>query len=220
MEPTSFPDVTVAMLLLVAALTLASASGISFWEIREVEDPDLIAAASAVVAFRGGTGFVASSDGLVVTANHVAEMVGDATWVRVGWTGEEPFPVRAVKVAADAHADLALFRLPDGEYPFISTRRLPAEKNEPVAMLAHPPGESVRASYGRILEAPTTWAGQPILEYDAPAYNGYSGGPLVDLQGRVLGVHRGWDFRTIGHGHLVAVPAGTLETAFPRHRFE
>ena len=201
---------------LLAALALAHAAGLAFLEIRQLEDPELVAAASAVVAFRGGTGFVASADGLVLTANHVAEMVGPSCWVRLGWTDEEPLPVRAVKVGAFPGADIAVYRLPEGRYPHLELRAGPAERGERVAMLAHPPGESVRASFGRVLEAPATWAGQPVLEYDLPAYDGYSGGPLVDMEGRVVGMHRGWDFRHLGHGDLVAVPAEALLAAVPQ----
>lgn len=198
-------------------LTAVLAAGSAFLTVDEVKDPDLVRASQAVVSFRGGSGFVASEDGWVVTANHVAEQVGPEPWVRLGWSDSPgPPPEQLTLAARNEQADLALYRLPEGRYPHITLRAEPAVRGETIAVAAHPPSNPLKISFGRILEAPTRWADQPVLEYTAPAYNGYSGGALLDARGRAVGVHRGWDYRDLGHGHLVAVPAPAVLEAFPQ----
>ncbi len=206
-----------AMFHLLLILVAASAAGPSYFPLDEVEDPAVVRASRAAVSFDGGSGFVASADGLVVTAHHVAEMVGDRPWVRLAWLDSPgPFPVQLERVASDPNADLALYRLPAGVYAHLELRTAPAERGEVITAMAHPPRRPLLVSVGRVLEAPALWVGQPILEYTAPAYDGYSGGALLDREGRVVGVHRGWDFRDLGHGHLVAVPSGAVLEAFPQ----
>lgn len=205
------------MLALLLAIATTSAGRLDFYPAGEVEDPDLVAAAAAAVSFEGGSGFVASADGLVVTANHVAEAVGPQPWVRIAWTASPgPAPVQLQLVAVDEGADLALYRLPEGRYPHLTLRTEPARVGEVVSAMAHPPRRPLLWSEGVVLAAPTRWAGQPILEYTAPAYDGYSGGAVLDAQARVVGVHRGWDYRGLGHGHLVAVPTAALMESFPQ----
>ncbi len=198
--------------MLLALLSAAAlASGLPFLNAEEVESPCALQASRAAVAFAGGSGFVISEEGLVVTAWHVARRVGDRPWVLRGWTGEEaPAPERLVRVAADPDADLALYRLREGRYPAVPLREDAAKAGEPILAMAHPPERAVAFSHGAVLEPPARWLGQPVLEYDAPAYDGYSGGAVLDEQCRAVGVHRGWDPRGYGHGALVAVPASQL----------
>ncbi len=198
-------------------LTAVSSADPDFLPADEVGDPELRAATTAVVSFEGGSGFVVSADGLVVTAHHVAEMVGERPWVRIGWSDSPgPFPEPLVLVATDPEADLAVYRLPAGTYPHLALRVEPARRGEHIAVAAHPPRRPLLVSLGRILAAPTRWADQPVLEYTAPAHDGYSGGPILDGAGAVLGVHRGWDYRRLGHGHLVAVPAQAVQILLDR----
>jgi S1-C subfamily serine protease len=199
------------MTLLPLLLAVASAAQFAFWRAVEEEDPSLRQASLACVSFEGGSGFVVSPDGHVITANHVATMLGETPWVRLGWTDSPgPAPVQLHLVAVDANADLALYRLPAGRYDAIPISPEPTRAGARVTVVAHPPRRPLLYSEGLVLEAPALWAGQPILEYTAPAYDGYSGGALLDEQGRAVGVHRGWDYRDLGHGHLVAVPAAEV----------
>lgn len=196
---------------LLIILAAAAASGFPFWHAVEEEDPALRQAAGACVSFEGGSGFVVSEQGWVVTANHVAAAVGSTPWVRLGWTDSPgPGPVRLQLATVDANADLALYRLPPGRYDAIPISPEPAQVGARITVVAHPPRKPLLYSEGRVLEPPANWAGQPILEYTAPAYNGYSGGAILDEEGQAVGVHRGWDFRDLGHGHLVAVPAAEV----------
>lgn len=140
--------------------------------------------------------------GLVLTASHTVREEGDLQVTLADGT-----TLGAELLGRDPNSDLALLKLVDA----VGT---PAEVNEQpqvgqIALALGRPGSSVEASFG-ILSAiggPLRTHGGGLIESylrtDATAYPGFSGGPLVDAEGRVLGINTSG----LGWGSLLAIPA-------------
>ena len=132
-----------------------------------------------------GTGFVGwqDSDGLyVVTADHVVKDASSSvTLTRAGqsWRGDVQ--------AEDSQNDLALIRMdgrPAGAVPLWqkATKRPPAVGNQ-VLLVGSPFGLS-----GTVTTGVVSRVTKKLLQTDAAANPGNSGGPAVDKQGNVVGV--------------------------------
>jgi regulator of sirC expression with transglutaminase-like and TPR domain/S1-C subfamily serine protease len=131
-----------------------------------------------------GTGFVVSADGLVATNLHV---LGEARPIEVQTADGKRHPVTAVH-ASDRSLDLALLR--------ITTRGLPAlelgdsdtlRDGQAVVALGHPRGLQHSVVSGVVSGRPKV-EGRPMIQLAMPIEQGNSGGPVLDLQGRVRGI--------------------------------
>jgi hypothetical protein len=146
-----------------------------------------------------GSGFVVAPR-LIGTNAHV---IAGARSVRVAT--ESGRGVVATIVETDPDRDLALLRLPrDLRRPplrFAPSVRLGSE----IAALGFPYGASFRAPAGRVREELTSRrAGtrrlRNLIETSAPLYPGSSGGPVLDLAGRVVGVVVAGQLGVVGGG--------------------
>ena len=100
-------------------------------------------------------------------------------------------------VAADQDGDVAVLAVETGDAPAIAW----AEDGEsagigtPVVALANPGGRGLRVTFGLVSATGRTFRGPRgrriggSLEHTAPLVRGSSGGPLVDTDGRLLGVN-------------------------------
>jgi S1-C subfamily serine protease len=170
------------------------------------------AAAPAVVGVehrRGqGSGLVLAPDGYVLTNAHVAAGNGDLTLRLPGGAS-----VRAERVGADPRTDLAVLRAERGglqALPLDESRRL--EVGEIVLAIGNPLGFERSVSLGVVSalhrDLPTRdGLIDGLIQTDAAVNPGNSGGPLLDAEGRVVGVTTAmlpW-----AHGMAFAVPART-----------
>ncbi|HYA01182.1 MAG TPA: serine protease [Candidatus Binatia bacterium] len=144
-----------------------------------------------------GTGIVLSSTGLVITACHVVDGFGGVA-VRIGGSGAmKP----AVVVVADPVDDLALLEVqgPIGLHPAAIDHPVAAAVGDPVLAVGNAMGLGVapRSAVGRIVavdgsvsygvgSATVRLAG--TIEARAGIFEGDSGGALVDVRGRVIGI--------------------------------
>src|SRR4051794_38998622 len=141
-----------------------------------------------------GSGFVVSSDGEIVTNDHVvdgAQQVG----VKLGTSNTLQ---QAQVLAADASKDLALLKidtggkslqpLPMGDSSNVSVGQTTYAIGNPYG-LDHTFTSGIVSALGREIQAPD---GTPIdgaIQTDAAINPGNSGGALLDGQGRVIGVN-------------------------------
>lgn len=152
--------------------------------------PDVTAVTVGVV-FRGrrtnsqGSGVVVSEDGLVLTAAHVIPYGGARA--------EILFPdgrrVRGTALGLDDRDDSGMIRI-DAPGPFEFAPVAPT--NPPIGQwciaTGHPGGyERGRSPVFRLGRVLGEWDG--FLQTDCPIFSGDSGGPLFDLEGRVIGIH-------------------------------
>ena len=139
-----------------------------------------------------GTGVVISQDGYIVTCNHV---LSGCSAVKIG-QGEKTFNAKIV--GTDPNNDIALLKAEKGE--FTPMEMADSEKlsvGQYVLALANPFNRSQpTATSGMITNASSTirgWRGMTAMENviatDAQLNPGFSGGPLVDVEGKIIGIN-------------------------------
>lgn len=138
----------------------------------------------------GGTGFVISANGYVVTNYHV---VRGADSVHLQNTKGESF--RAKVIYIDPTNDLALLRINDSTYAPLKSapytfKEAPSELGEDVYTIGYPRDEVV---YGQgYLSSRTGYAGDTTAyQISIPVNPGNSGGPVLDSKGNVIGIISG-----------------------------
>ena len=133
-----------------------------------------------------GSGVVISADGLVLTAGHVCG--GPDRTVR--FTFPDGKTARGKTLGRNYESDTGLMRITDrGPWPHAAMGDLAqARVGDWVLALGHPGGFDLRRSLvvrlGRIIRLE---AG--ALQTDCTISPGDSGGPLLDMHGRVIGIH-------------------------------
>jgi len=157
---------------------------------------------------RGGTGIIWSADGLVVTASHV---IGHSTAPTV--TLGEGKEVDAKVLGRDPYTDVALLKVEATALTPIRVGSADGIKvGQFVLALANSYGRKVSATSGIITSHRRSMRGfwgvmiDDAVVSDAKLNPGYSGGPLVDATGNLLGMNVAY---FAGRG--VAVSADTLK---------
>ena len=136
------------------------------------------------------SGIVWSSDGLIVTAHHTIESEGT---IQVGLTGEKS--VSATLVGRDPTTDVAVLRAESAQLSQPSWADPDSLRVGHLVLAVGRPGKSVRATLGIVSAFGPNWntpAGATLEHYlqtDVAMYPGFSGGPLVDVSGKVLGMN-------------------------------
>ncbi|XOB41296.1 MAG: S1C family serine protease [Candidatus Nealsonbacteria bacterium] len=146
----------------------------------------------------GGSGFIVSKDGYVLTCNHVVKDPTANYTVIV-----EPTKKYSAKVLAkDPLIDVAILKIKDHSLPFIELGdSSKIELGESVIAVGNPLGEfedtisagiisglsrKIKAYQGPALRA-TSLRG--LIQTDAAINPGNSGGPLVNMEGKAIGVN-------------------------------
>jgi len=139
-----------------------------------------------------GTGVVITKDGYIVTCNHVLQ--GCST-VKIG-QGERNFNAKIV--GTDPYNDLALLKTENGEFtPIEMADSDKLSVGQYVLALANPFNrKQPTATSGMITNASSTirgWRGmtqmENVIATDAQLNPGFSGGPLVDVEGKIIGIN-------------------------------
>ena len=153
------------------------------------------------------SGIVWSADGLIVTAHHVVRQ--DDT-INVGLPGGQSVP--ATLVGRDPTTDLALLRAEATDLEPASWAAPDELRVGHMVLALGRPGRGVQATLGIVSALGDAWrtsAGGQLdryLQTDLVMYPGFSGGPLVDPAGQVLGLNTSALLR----GVSLTVPAPTV----------
>jgi S1-C subfamily serine protease/regulator of sirC expression with transglutaminase-like and TPR domain len=132
-----------------------------------------------------GSGFVVGSDGLIATNRHV---IGEGRRIKVETSDGRQHEVSEV-VASDARLDLAIVRVASRELKaLVLADSRKARQGQPIVAMGNPMGMTYSVVEGVISEPQREIEGQPMLQVAVPIEQGNSGGPLLDRQGRVLGL--------------------------------
>jgi S1-C subfamily serine protease len=155
------------------------------------------------------TGLVWSRDGIIVTTHHVIEQDDN---IRVGLHNGQT--VNATLVGRDATTDLAVLRAASAEFESPAW----AEPDGSTLLVGHlvlalgRPGQRVQATLGIVSALGDSWrtpAGGLIDRYvqtDIVMYPGFSGGPLVNMRGQILGLNTS----AILRDRSLTIPLATL----------
>lgn len=146
------------------------------------------ATVSSVVLVRAGgdegSAVLVSSDGYLLTAAHV---VGDAPTVEVRWSDGIETAAQVVRVSKGR--DVALLKTDARNRAPLGLRRDEPTVGEPVFAVGSTMGDKFQSSVTKgVMSADRVIDGYAYIQSDVTVGPGASGGPLLDSQGRVIGV--------------------------------
>ena len=148
--------------------------------------------ATSVQGQATGTGFVVSSDGLIVTNAHVVDGAQQIT-VKLGTRGSTQ---AAQLVGEDASRDLALLKVDGSGLPALTLADSDTVGvGDATYAIGNPYGldhtltTGVVSALHREIQAPDGTAISDVIQTDAAINPGNSGGPLLNDKGQVIGVN-------------------------------
>ena len=131
-----------------------------------------------------GTGFVVSDGGLIVTNKHV---IGEGRDISIQLANGKTIPVQAVHATSTKH-DLAILQVEaKGLRPIPLGNSAKLQTGEPVIAVGNPHGLAHSVVSG-VVSAKREIDGMPMIQLALPIEPGNSGGPLIDHEGRVVGI--------------------------------
>ena len=131
-----------------------------------------------------GTGFVISSDGLIATNQHV---ISEGRAISVQFADGKSVPVTAIHATQRA-SDLAIIKVDLTELPALPLGDATTLKQgQTVVAVGNPHGLKHSVVAG-VVSGKREIDGREMIQLAMPIEPGNSGGPLLDLQGRVQGV--------------------------------
>lgn len=154
---------------------------------------------------RAGTGIVWDS-GLVLTANHVVEQEEDIEVV------VDEKSSKATLAGRDPATDIALLKVEGLSAPALPRAKVSDLKPGQIVIAIGRPG-SLKATFGTISAVSSPWRGwrgseiEHLVQTNAPLYPGFSGGPLVNADGRAAGMNS-W---VVGRGDGRAIAMDVAE---------
>lgn len=174
----------------IAAFSDAQPAIIQIEAMGGTRDPEL----GGMVTGGRGSGFLLSADGLALTNNHV--VTGAAT-LKVYVGGDTTKSYNARVIGASECNDLALIDISeDAPLPYLDWATEPATVGQEIYVAGFPLGDpEYTLTRGIISKAQAdgeglSWASiDRTIEHDAQAHPGNSGGPLLNPQGQVMGIH-------------------------------
>jgi serine protease Do len=159
----------------------------------------------------GGSGFIISDDGYVLTNYHVVE---DASRIRVNLSGD-PRPYEAEMVGTDPSTDIALIKIKvASKLPYLDLGDSESIRvGDWVLAVGNPLNYEHTVTVGVVSAKGRRLGGglgvrdvnfDDFIQTDAAINFGNSGGPLVNIQGEVVGVNTA--ISSVGQGIGFAVP--------------
>ncbi len=141
------------------------------------------------VPVRGeGSGFIVRADGVILTNAHV---INDAEEVVVKLSDRREFV--ATVLGSDKRTDIAVLKIDAGDLPPVSLNTSkPLRVGEWVMAIGSPFGLESTVTAGVVSATRRSLSGDgtvPFIQTDAAVNPGNSGGPLINMQGEVVGIN-------------------------------
>jgi serine protease Do len=158
-----------------------------------------------------GSGFVMEEDGFIVTNDHV---VDDATSVKVRFNDDKEYDAKVI--GTDQQTDLALLKIEADNLPYLPLGDSDSIRvGEDVIAVGNPFGLGGTVTRGIVSAVSRDINAGPYVDFiqtDAAINRGNSGGPLLNLEGEVIGVNSAIyspNGGSVGVGF--AIPSNTVE---------
>ncbi len=209
-----------------AASSASAAATTSVAGIYERISPGVVFIAATSAQGQGsGSGFVVGTDGSIVTNDHVVE---GAERVTVRFT-ENGDPLPAEVIGTDPSTDIALLdvdesKVEGGVEPLELASSSELRPGQPAIAIGSPFGlqgtvtSGIVSALNREIQAPNGFSISGVIQTDAAINPGNSGGPLLDGEGRAIGVNS--QIATNGGGSNsgvgFAVPIDTVKDVIPQ----
>jgi S1-C subfamily serine protease len=166
---------------------------------------------------RLGSGFIIDESGDVVTNYHVVQ---GASKVEVSFSGNDEMPAKIV--GSDPSTDIAVLRIKGAQSraltPLILGSSGNVEVGDAVVAIGNPFGLERTVTAGivsalqRQITAPNGFAIDEVIQTDAAINHGNSGGPLLNADGKVIGINSQIESESGGNvGIGFAVPIDTVK---------
>ena len=164
-----------------------------------------------------GSGFLIDTEGHIVTNNHVVEGA-DKVEVKLGSSDKT---YTAEVVGTDPATDVALLKVDapaESLHPLALGDSSNVEVGEPVVAIGNPFGldrtvtSGIVSALQRQIQAPNGFSISHVIQTDAAINPGNSGGPLIESEGRVIGINSQIQTGGSGNGNVgigFAVPINT-----------
>ncbi len=202
------PVVVVAHNVLPSVVNIQTESTIRRREVDPFFDPWGFFGGGTYTAQALGSGFVWSSDGIIVTNNHVVE---GASRISVNFQDGTQLPARLIGV--DPDSDVAVLRVNASHLvpaPIGTSSDLMI--GETVVAVGNPYGLSGTVTTGVVSalgrSVPSKEAGRTFTDFiqtDASINPGNSGGPLLNIEGKVIGINTAIYANAQGIGFAIPV---------------
>jgi len=133
-----------------------------------------------------GSGVIVSADGLVLTAGHVSKNPGDDALIILS-NGKQ---YKAKSLGRNGALDSGMIKITSGgPFPFVEmASNAKVKTGDWCIAVGHPggfrPNRGLVTRVGRVL-----FNSNSLMRTDCALVGGDSGGPLFDMQGRVIGIH-------------------------------
>jgi len=213
-----------------ASSTSSAAAPTDVSDIYARVSPGVVYIAATTAQGQGsGSGWVYGSDGTIVTNDHVVE---GARSVSVRFT-ENGDPIDAKVLGTDPSTDVALLKVDPtqvegGVKPLQLADSKAIEPGQPAIAIGSPFGlqgtvtSGIVSALGREIQAPNGFTIPGVIQTDAAINPGNSGGPLLDEQGRVIGINSqiATNGANANSGVGFAVPIDTVKSVVPQLKSE
>jgi serine protease Do len=193
-------------------------TAVNFVDVIAKTRPSVVAISTEITGFSffgaytqqgAGSGWIISSDGLIVTNNHVVE--GAST---VNVTLDDGRTFEAENVYADAYSDLAIIKIDATDLPAASIGDSSGMRvGDWVVAIGNSLGMGISATKGIVSATGVTISLSEgdelydLIQTDAAINPGNSGGPLLNLAGQVIGINSAkiQDVGVEGMGYAISI---------------
>ncbi|MFJ9364952.1 S1C family serine protease [Nocardia sp. NPDC101769] len=169
-----------------------------------------------------GSGVILSSDGLILTNNHVVSGAGQNAKMDVAFSDGSTAP--ATVVGADSVSDIAVIRVTGktGLQPIDLGQSANLQVGQGMVAIGSPLGLAGTVTSGIVssLNRPVSTSGEPgsqgtvidAIQTDAAINPGNSGGALVDMSGKLIGINTA--IATMGTAESAGAQSGSIGLGF------